>query len=159
MRWIYVRSTLSCRSCINSTHSTPILHNFAFFSVDTLARATCSVREFRPCYMFVHTCPVLSLSWSLTIQSISHLLVVCFSFVWPFVTDIEVFCLLTMRAEMNYWLHHGSFALKLYFLVNIKELSTSISILFHFSWYKYWNFHFLVITFSWLCTRPGRKSF
>ena len=38
MRWIYVRSTLKRRSYINSTHSTPILHNFAFFSVDTSTR-------------------------------------------------------------------------------------------------------------------------
>ena len=38
MRWIYVRSTLKRRSYIISTHSTPILHNFAFFSVDTSAR-------------------------------------------------------------------------------------------------------------------------
>ena len=36
----YVRSTLTRWSYINSTHSTPILHNFAFFSVDTSARAT-----------------------------------------------------------------------------------------------------------------------
>ena len=35
MRWIYVRSTLERRSYINSTHSTPILHNFALnFGVD-----------------------------------------------------------------------------------------------------------------------------
>ena len=35
LRCIYVRSSLKRWSYINSTHSTPILHNFAFFSVDT----------------------------------------------------------------------------------------------------------------------------
>ena len=35
---IYISSKLKRRSYINSTHSTPILHIFAFFSVDTSAR-------------------------------------------------------------------------------------------------------------------------